>query len=140
MSPAQPSQAAAPPPDQSKGTSARTDPKLAERQQALENQIGPANFDAARMLALCRYDSAIELARNAYTSADTQQRRGYALMIEAVADEERGNTAGAAAVYPRLVEADPSLGSTEKARNAALSGVLKVQQVRRDYGLPPTCQ
>src|SRR5215475_9330297 len=53
MSPGQPSQPAAPPPDQSKASAARTDPKLAERQQALENQIGPANFDAARMLALC---------------------------------------------------------------------------------------
>src|SRR5215467_5553783 len=119
MSPPQPSQAPAAPASQNPGNSARTDPKLAERQQALEKQIGPANFDAARMLALCRYDSSIELARNAYTSADTQERRGYALMIEAVAEEERGDTAAAAAVYPRLVEADPALGSTEKARNAA---------------------
>ncbi|HKD52652.1 MAG TPA: hypothetical protein VKB72_00405 [Steroidobacteraceae bacterium] len=128
--PAQPQQGAPP---------AVTDPKLAERQQALENKIGPANFDAARMLALCRHDSAIELARNAYTNADTQERRGYALMIEAVAAEEKGDTAAATAVYPRLVEIDPALGSADKARNAALSGVLKIQQVRKEYGRPPTC-
>jgi len=128
--PAQPQQGAAP---------AATDPKLAERQQALENRIGPANFDAARMLALCRHDSAIELARNAYTNADTQERRGYALMIEAVAAEEKGDAATATAVYPRLVEIDPALGSPDKARNAALSGVLKIQQVRKEYGRPPTC-
>jgi len=91
------------------------------------------------MLALCRHNSAIELARSAYGSADTQERRGYALMIEAVAAEEKGDTASAAAVYPRLVEADPAIGSTDKARNAALSGVLKVQQVRKDYGRSPTC-
>jgi hypothetical protein len=115
------------------------DPKLIERQQALEKKIGPANFDAARMLALCRHNSAIELARSAYTTADSQERRGYALMIEAVAAEEKGDTASANAIYPRLVEVDPGIGSTDKARNAALSGVLKVQQVRKDYGRPPTC-
>ena len=121
------------------GNPAPNDPKLVERQQALEKKIGPGNFDAARMLALCRHDSAIELARNAYTTADTQDRRGYALMIEAVAAEEKGDTATAAAIYPRLVEVDPGIGSTDKARNAALSGVLKVQQVRKDYGRSPTC-
>ena len=132
-------QGAAPAPAQGQGSSAPADPRQAERQQALENKIGPANFDAARMLALCRHDSAIELARKAYTTADTQERRGYALMIEAVAAEEKGDTAGAAAIYPRLVEVDPGIGSTDKARSDALSGILKVQQVRKDYGLAPTC-
>jgi len=131
--------APAPAPAEGQGNSAPADPKLVERQQALEKKIGPANFDAARMLALCRHNSAIELARNAYTNADTQERRGYALMIEAVTAEEKGDTATAAAVYPRLVEVDPGIGSTDKARNAALSGVLKVQQVRKDYGRSPTC-
>jgi hypothetical protein len=139
MQPKQAPQGAAPAPAQGQANPARTDPKLVERQHALENRIGPANFDAARMLALCRHDSAIELARNAYTTADTQERRGYALMIQAVAAEEKGDSATASALYPRLVEADPALGSADKARSAALSGVLKVQQVRRDYGLPPTC-
>ena len=133
------SQGAAPAPAQASGGPAPTDPKLVERQKALEAKIGPANFDAARMLALCRHNSAIELARNAYTTADTQERRSYALMIEAVTAEEVGDTATAAAVYPRLVQLDPGIGSTDKARSAALSGVLKVQQVRKDYGRSPTC-
>jgi len=131
--------APAPAPAQGQGGSTPTDPKLVERQQALENKIGAANFDAARMLALCRHNSAIELARNAYTNADSQERRGYALMIEAVTAEEAGDTATAAAVYPRLVEVDPGIGSTDKARSMALSGVLKVQQVRKEYGRSPTC-
>jgi hypothetical protein len=133
-------QGAVPAPAPGQGSAAPTDPKLVERQQALEEKIGPANFDAARMLALCRHNSAIELARNAYTTADTQERRGYALMIEAVAAEEKGDTATAAAVYPRLVEVDSGIGSVDKARSDALAGVLKVQQVRKDYGLSPTCQ
>jgi hypothetical protein len=137
--PAQPQQGAAPAATQGQANPASIDPKLAERQQALESRIGPTNFDAARMLALCRHDSAVELARNAYTTADSQDRRGYALMIEAVAEEEKGDVAAASAIYPRLVEVDPALGSTDKARSAALSGVLKIQQVRKDYGRPPTC-
>ena len=141
MTPKAPQGAApAPPPAQGSGNPAATDPKLVERQQALEAKIGAANFDAARMLALCRHNSAIELARNAYTTADTQERRAYALMIEAVSAEETGDTAAAAAVYPRLVDVDPGIGSADKARNMALSGVLKIQQVRKDYGRPPTCQ
>jgi hypothetical protein len=128
-----------PVPAQGQGSSAPTDPKRVESLKALENKIGPANFDAARMLALCRHDSAIELARNAYTTADTQERRGYALMIEAVSEEEKGDTAGAAAVYPRLVEVHPAFGSADKARSDALSGILKIQQVRKDYGRSPTC-
>ena len=127
------------PATEGQGNPAPNDLKLVERQQALEKKIGPTNFDAARMLALCRHNSAIELAQNAYTTADTQERRGYALMIEAVAAEEKGDTASAAAIYPRLVEVAPGIGSTDKARNAALSGVLKVQQVRKDYGRSPTC-
>lgn len=121
-------------------SSVPTDPKLVERQRTLEEKIGPANFDAARMLALCRHSSAIELARNAFKNADTQERRGYALMIEAVTAEEQGDAATAAAVYPRLVEVAPTIGSPDKARSAALSGVLKVQQVRKEYGRSPTCQ
>jgi len=139
MTPKAPQGAAPAAPAAGPATAAPTDPKLLERQQALEKQIGPANFDAARMLALCRHDSAIELARNASANADTPERRGYALMIEAVAEEEKGDAAAAAALYPRLVEADPGIGSTDKARTAALSGVLKIQQVRKDYGRPPTC-
>ena len=46
--------APAPAPAEGQGNSAPADPKLVERQQALEKKIGPANFDAARMLALCR--------------------------------------------------------------------------------------
>ncbi len=130
---------AAPAPAPAQGSPAPTDPKLAERQRVLEEKIGPANFDAARMLALCRHSSALELARNAFNNADTQERRGYALMIEAVTAEEQGDSATAAAVYPRLVEVAPAIGSTDKARSAALSGVLKVQQVRKDYGRSPTC-
>jgi hypothetical protein len=40
-------QGAALAPAQDQGSPAPTDPKLVERQQALEKKFGPANFDAA---------------------------------------------------------------------------------------------
>ena len=70
---------------------------------------------------------------------DTDERRAYALMIEAVAAEEKGDTEAAASVYPRIVELAPSHGSVDKVRSEALSGILKVQQARKAHGLEPIC-
>jgi hypothetical protein len=140
MTPKQdPQQSAASPPATDKGNLKSTDPKLIERERELERRIGPENFDAARMLAFCRHDRAIEQARKAFTAADTPERRQYALMLEAITAEEKGDKATANAVYPKMLEIDPTLGTTDKARSDALSGILKVQQVRQEYGLAPTC-
>jgi len=125
--------------NRSKGDLTSTDPELLERERELEKRIGPENFEAARRLARCEQDRAINEARKAYKEVSTQEQRAYALMIEAIAEEERGDRAAADAIYPRLVEVDPARGTPEKARNDALSGVLKVQQVRKEYGLSPTC-
>jgi osmotically inducible lipoprotein OsmB len=110
-----------------------------ERDRALEDRFGSENFEAAQLLAQCEHDRAISEARRAYQDGDTDERRAYALMLEAVAAEEVGDTATAAAVYPRFVELAPAYGPVDRARSEALSEVLKVQQARRDSGLPPTC-
>lgn len=123
-------------PSPAAGTS---DQAIIQRDRELEQRIGTDNFEAARQLARCQHDRAIEDARKAYTAADTDERRAYALMIEAVAAEEKGDTATAAAVYPKLVEIAPSHGPVDKARSEALSGILKVQQARKAHALPPLC-
>jgi hypothetical protein len=110
-----------------------------QRDRALEDRFGSENFEAARLLANCEHDRAISEARKAYEDGDTNERRAYALMLEAVAAEEMGDTATAAAVYPRFVELAPAYGPVDRARSEALSEVLKVQQARKDSGLPPTC-
>jgi hypothetical protein len=46
----------------------------------------------------------------------------------------------AAAVYPQIVQIDPARGSVDKARNDALSAILKVQNIRTEHGSPPTCR
>jgi Flp pilus assembly protein TadD len=112
---------------------------LVKRERELTARIGPANFEAARLLARCDHNAAISQAQKAFSAEQTQERRAYALMIEAIAAEEAGNTDKAASIYPQLVQIDPSRESVVKARNDALSGILKVQQVRKEYGIPATC-
>jgi len=113
--------------------------ELVQREREVEARIGPANFEAARLLARCDHNGAIAQARKAFDAEESPERRAYALMIEAISAEEVGNTDQAAAVYPQLVQLDPSRENVVKARNDALSGILKIQQVRKDYGVPATC-
>ena len=116
-----------------------SDQDVIQRDRAVEDRIGEQNFEAARLLARCQHDRAIDEARKAFKVVDTDERRAYALMIEAVSAEEKGDEATAAAVYPRFVELAPSHGPVEKARSEALSGILKVQQARKAHGLEPLC-
>jgi hypothetical protein len=126
--------------EQAKSTApATSDQDVIARDRAIEERIGQENFEAARLLGRCQHDRAIDQARKAFSSVDTDERRAYALMIEAVAAEEKGDTATATAVYPRFVELAPDHGPVEKARNEALSGILKVQQARKAHGLQPLC-
>jgi hypothetical protein len=116
-----------------------TDQEIIKRDRELEARIGSENFEAARLLGRCQHDRAIDQARKAYGSADSDERRAYALMIEAVAAEEKGDSAAATAVYPKFVQLAPSHGPVEKAHSEALSGILKIQQARKAHGLDPLC-
>jgi hypothetical protein len=79
------------------------------------------------------------MARDAYKRADTDERRAYALAIEAISAEESGDTATAANVYPRFIELSPAHGPVDRARSEALAAILKVQQARKAHGMEPIC-
>lgn len=113
--------------------------ELAQREREVTARIGEENFEAARLLARCDHKGAIAQAQKAFKAEQTPERQAYSLMIEAISAEEAGDTDKAASVYPQLVQIDPARESVVKARNDALSGILKVQQVRKDYGVPATC-
>ncbi len=113
--------------------------EMSEQDMALQQKLGSDNWEAAKQLALCKHKTAVGKARTAYGTAGDLERRKYALMIEAAADEEMGDTEAAAKVYPLYVSIDPAQPTVDKVRADVLSGLLKVQQVRKDHGLPPTC-
>lgn len=112
---------------------------LAAADKALKAQVGELNFSAGDELAHCRHVSAISRAEKAFASETDPKRKGYSLLIEAMAAEESNNTGKANAVYAEWARFDPSRGDVARLRNAALEGLLKVQKIRQERGLPVLC-
>jgi hypothetical protein len=113
---------------------------MSEADAALAAKLGPANFEAAAQLARCKHRTAIGKARTAYGTTQDPQLQRYALFIEAIANEEMGDTAAAQKVYPLLARTYPDgSGTVEKAHADTLAAILKVQQVRQEHGVKPTC-
>jgi hypothetical protein len=113
---------------------------MSEADAALAAKLGQDNYDAAVQLARCNLKTAVGKARTAYGTAMNTEQQRYALFIEAAADEEMGDAAAAQKVYPLLARtyADGS-GTAEKAHADTLAGMVKVQQIRQEHGLKPTC-
>ncbi len=112
---------------------------LTAADQALKAQVGVLNFSAGEELAHCRHVSAISRAGKAFAAETDPKRKGYSLLIEAMAAEESSNAGQASAVYARWAQFDPTRADTAKLRNDALEGLLKVQRIRQERGLPVLC-
>lgn len=112
---------------------------LSAADQQLKAQMGDLNFAAGEELARCRHVGAISRAEKAFTTETDPKRKSYALLIQAMAAEESGNTTKASAVYAQWGQFDPARTDVAKTRNEALEGLLKVQKIRQDSGLPPLC-
>lgn len=112
---------------------------LSAADQQLKARMGDLNFAASEELAHCRHVSAISRAEQAFATETDPQRRNYALLIQAMAAEESSNAGKANAVYARWGQFDPARADAAKTRNEALEGLLKVQKVRQEHGLPPLC-
>lgn len=129
----------APPPAPPPAPAPATTGGLSAADQQLKAQMGDLNFAAGEELARCRHVSAISRAEKAFASETDPKRKSYALLIQAMAAEESGNTARANSVYAQWGQFDPARTDVAKTRNEALEGLLKVQKVRQDSGLPPLC-
>lgn len=112
---------------------------LSDSDKALKARVGDLNFSAGEELARCRHVSAINRAEKAFASETDPQRKSYALLIDAMAAEESGNTGKADAVYAKWAQFDPTRADTARLRNEALEGLLKVQKIRQDHGMPVLC-
>jgi hypothetical protein len=104
-----------------------------------QNSLGPKNLEAATALAQCRHSDAVSAAAEAYSTSTDAKQKAYALFIQAVSAEEEGKKSFAASLYPKIQATDPELGSVDKIRADALDGVIKLQKIRKDNGLPPLC-
>jgi hypothetical protein len=106
---------------------------------ALKALIGDANYAAGEELARCRHVSAIAKAERAFAAETTPERKGYALLIQAMAAEESSNLTKASEIYRRWGDYDPRRADRNAARADALDGLQKVQRLRQDNGLPALC-
>ena len=106
------------------------DPKVAE----LRKKIGDKNYASALLLAQCRHQDAIASAQETAAGTKDPNERAFALLIEGIAAEESGNKALATSLYPKIAQQNG--GSVDKARADSLEGMIKVQTVRREHGLP----
>jgi len=106
----------------------------------LQQKLGPKNLEAATALAQCRHSDAIASATKAYSTSTDAKQKAYALFIQAVSAEEEGKKSFAASLYPKIQAAAPELGSVDKIRADTLDGVIKLQKIRKDNGLPPLCR
>jgi hypothetical protein len=113
------------------------------REQQLEEtkkRIGEENFEAAVFLAKCNHKKAVNTAQKAEASSKDAQQRLYALYIQAIAAEEAGDQKLASSTYSKVIQEDPSRGPEEKLKTQCLQGVMKVQKLRQENGLPPLCK
>jgi len=112
---------------------------MSETDAALLQKLGPDNFEAARELGLCKHKTAIGKARTAYGRAQSDEHKRYALMIEAIANEEIGLTDAADKVYPLLLPLYGEGATIDRVKADAQTGIQRVQQARQSRGLNPTC-
>jgi len=127
-------------PKQNAGT--KPPPKTSDseaKMAQLRQQIGDRNYATTLLVAQCRHRDAIASAQDTLAATQEPKERAYALLIQSIAAEESGDKAMATSLYPKIVQEDPSRGSVDKVRVDALEGVMKVQAIRKDYGLAPTC-
>jgi tetratricopeptide (TPR) repeat protein len=105
----------------------------------LRQKMGESTWDAAVLLAKCKHADAMKKAEKAYAKEADPAKRSWALLVEAVAAEESGDRDAAAALYPRIVAEDPARGTPDQVRGEVLEGVMKMQRLRQEGGMPALC-
>jgi hypothetical protein len=111
-----------------------------ERDAALQQKLGPDNFEAARELAMCKHKTAIGKARTAYGRAQDTDRKRYALMIEAIANRELDNSDAEQKTYPLLLPLYGEGATVDTVQADVAKGESLIQDVREQHGVSRTCE
>jgi len=109
--------------------------KPAAADPELRKRIGDRNYASALLLAQCKHKDAIASAQDTAAATQEPNERAFALLLQGVAAEESGDKALTASIYPQIAKQNG--GTVDKARADTLEGVIKVQAVRREHGMPP---
>lgn len=106
--------------------------------EALAKQIGPDNLNALKALVQCRHEDAFRTALQTSGSDNTDYREA-GLIIQALVDRDRGNTAGVDRILPEVIAMNDELGDMATAQ-LGLEDIYNVlQDERKVQGLDVTC-
>jgi hypothetical protein len=123
-------------------TGARDQSQMDEQQQAdiekLKAQIGVDAFNGLAALAECKHDVALANAR----AAAKQENQDYALAglwLEVLTLADSREEGKARELFPKLVENDDKLSSTDDAEESMRQTLQKLMDIRGEYDLPKVC-
>ena len=111
-----------------------------ERDLALQQKLGRDNFEAARELAMCKHKTAIGKARTAYGRAQDDERKRYALMIEAISNRELENEDAEQKTYPLLLPLYGEGATVDQVQADIAKAEGLIQDAREQHGVSRTCE
>jgi len=122
---------------------AQADKAQAQAQQQneiaeLRTQIGEDAFAGISALADCKHGVAEANAQVAAKSSNSNYALA-GLWVEAISLADRGDLAGAQALYPEIIRWDRSAENTDQAEAELQGALVKLQDIRQQYDLPRTC-
>jgi len=122
---------------------AQADKAQAQAQQQneiaeLRSQIGEDAFAGITALAKCNHGVAEANAQVAAKSTNSNYALA-GLWVEAISLADRGDLAGAQALYSEIIQWDRSVESTDQAEAELQGALVKLQDIRQQYDLPRTC-
>lgn len=106
--------------------------------EALIKEIGPDNVDALKALVLCRHEEAFHIALKTSRSEDPDYREA-GLIIQALTDRDRDNTAGIERVLPEVVALNGNIEDVEAAKQGLEDIYNVLIDERKIQGLNPVC-
>jgi hypothetical protein len=109
-----------------------------DRIAELRAQIGEDAFAGVTALAECKHGVAEANAQVAAKSTNSNYALA-GLWVEAISHADRGDMAGAQALYPEIIKWDRSVGNNEQAEAELQGALVKLQDIRKRYKLPATC-
>ncbi len=107
--------------------------------ESLEKSIGPDNVNALKSLVQCRHEDAFRKALQTARSENPEYREA-GLIVQALVDRDRGNTAGVDRVLPEVISMNDELEDMTSARQGLDSIYIILQDERRIQGLDVACQ
>ncbi len=110
----------------------------ADEAESLEKSIGRENVNALKALVQCRHEDAFRKALQTSRSENPEYREA-GLIVQALVDRDRGNSAGVDRVLSEVIAMNDKLEDITSARQGLDDIYIILQDERRIQGLDVAC-